>query len=87
MTDAGKTDSVVMTVAELTRRHFNYRVTVEGYGSGWLYAIHDDFNDGYPDRTLIVVTSEAGLDEWRFSDSDPTGYPQTMNLEVAVSRD
>lgn len=74
-----------MTVADLTREHFGLRVTCER-GTGWLYGIHDDFNDGYPDRTLIVVTSEFGDDAtWQFTDSDPTGYPKTMSTPVEVS--
>lgn len=66
-------------VCDLTRRDFGARVTVEAHGSGWLYAIHDDWNDGYPSRSLIVVLNEQGdTDEWTFTDSDPEGYPKTM---------
>lgn len=73
-------------VADLTRHDFGQWVEVEGHGAGWLYAVHDDFHDGYPERTLIVVTNEAGdVAEWRFTDSDPSGYPKTMSLPVEVS--
>lgn len=79
------TDSPYVTVSDLTAEHFNERVTVDGCGSGWLYGIHDDFNDGYPSRTLIVVTNQDGdVDEWEFTDSNPMGYPKTMRVSVTI---
>jgi hypothetical protein len=78
------TDSDVR-VCDLTPDNFGARVTVKGHGSGWLYAIHDDYNDGYPSRSLTVVTNELGdTDEWTFTDSDPQGYPKTMGTPATV---
>ena len=70
-------------VADLTRLNLGDPIFVQGWTAGWLYAIHDDFHDGYPSRTLILVTSEAGdVAEKAFTDSDPEAYPKTMGTVV-----
>lgn len=86
MTEAKRSSvasQTVTTVRELTPDNFGDPIFVQGWTAGWLYAIHDDFNDGYPSRTLILVTNRDGDSaEKDFTDSDPAGYPETLGTVV-----
>jgi hypothetical protein len=79
------------TVADLTADDFGSWVQVhsEPPVGGWLYAVHDDFHDGYPARRLLLL-HENGIEGMvgvmvEYTDSNPSGYPKTMGTPVIVS--
>jgi hypothetical protein len=76
------------TVDRLTRHDFGMWIVIPGYGSGYLYAVHDDYNDGYPSRMIVVISGDGSTAaELEFTDSDPAGYPKTMATPCVVMRD
>lgn len=74
------------TVNRLTAADFGYWVDVPNQGAGYLYAVHDDFNDGYPSRMIVLVAEDGSTAaELEFTDSDPAGYPKTMHTPCVVA--
>jgi hypothetical protein len=81
---------VPMRVRELTPNQFGAWVEMPTRSTGgWLYAIRDEYNDGYPARTLGVIAGDDGsfYREEEFTDSDPHPYPKTLSDVVTVCED
>lgn len=85
---AGGGEDEPTSVDQLTREHFNWWVEVPSRQvAGYLYAVHDNFNDGYPGRTLVLIDEDGSEAEEEFTDSNPAGYPQTMRTPCFAQSD
>jgi hypothetical protein len=83
--DAAPAAFVETTVDQLDRSHFGLCVSIPDRAAvGYLYAVHDDFNDGYPSRLIVLVDDDGDAIDEVFTDSDPAQYPKTMRTRCLV---
>lgn len=74
------------SIDQLTARDLGFCVVIpDREVVGYLYVVRDDFNDGYPSRSLVLVSGNGQATyEEVFTDSDPAGYPKTMTTPCKV---